>query len=187
MVGTLRLTPAGARALFAYNRAVFERYVRFVRKLPWREASRPRGLGHESLFQTLVHILNVEEVWIVYLVRGRNSDPELEPLFRDERRKPRNWREFDAYARRVRAGVEETLRSLSSRSLRRPAKAFWMPGRYTVADGLLQVSFEQAHHLGEVIGAVWQDDRQPPEMTWLGLKRALDRRADGRTRSRRRQ
>ena len=42
-----------------------------------------------------------------------------------------------------------------------------MPGRYVVSDGLLQTTFEQAHHLGEIIAALWQDDIEPPPMTWI--------------------
>ncbi len=141
----------------------------------------PRGIGHESLFDTLVHILNVHEVWLVYIVRGHNSDKELEPLFNDPSRHPKNWKGFDTYSRRVWAGVDETLEGLTPRDLERPVKAFWMPGRYTLGDALVQTTFEQAHHLGEIIGALWQDDLEPPEMTWLDTNRALAARRRRRT------
>ncbi|MCI4362998.1 MAG: DinB family protein [Thermoplasmata archaeon] len=166
--------PAGDAISFAeYNRAVFERFARRVRRLPRKEAFRRRGIGHESLFDTLVHILNVQEVWLVYIVRGRNSDRELEALFEDSSRHPKEWKGFDAYSRRVWEGVEETLRPLGSRELGRKVKAFWMPGNYTVRDALLQVSLEEAHHLGEIIGALWQKDVEPPPMTWIDTRRAL--------------
>ncbi len=42
-----------------------------------------------------------------------------------------------------------------------------MPGRYTVEDGCFQASFEQAHHLGEIIAVFWQQDWNPPPMTWI--------------------
>lgn len=169
----LRFGPTDARALVQYDRAVFERFARRIRRLPWKQVTRKRGIGHESLFDTLVHILNVEEVWMVYIVRGRNSDEELEALFADARRKPKNWTEFGRYASRVWAGVEETVRSSTPRTLGRKVSVFWMPGDYTVRDALLQVSIEEAHHLGEVIGALWQEDTPPPEMTWLDTRRKL--------------
>ena len=172
----LDLTVGDARTIFEYNRAVFDRFARRVRALPGRAAMRPRGIGHESLFGTLVHILNVHEVWHVYIVHGRTSDEELEALFADATRKPKDWKAFDAYAKRVWAGVDRTMRSLTARDLRRPVKVFWMPGDYTVGDAVFQTTFEQAHHLGEVIGALWQDDREPPEMTWLGVRRTFARR-----------
>ena len=175
MATPLKFSLDDARAIFAYDRAVFDRFVRRVRALPGREATRPRGIGHESLFATLVHILHVHEVWHAYIVRGRNSDEELEALFNDPRRKPKNWKEFDAYAARVWAEVDATYTNLASGRLGRKVKAFWMPGSYTVRDAVLQSTFEEAHHLGEVIGALWQDDRKPPDMTWIDVRRPTRR------------
>jgi uncharacterized damage-inducible protein DinB len=171
MARALGFGPEDARAIVGYNRAVFERFARKVRRLPKRAAMRKRGIGHESLFQTLVHILQVQEVWLVYIVRGRNSDAELEALFQDATRRPSTWKEFDLYADRVWAGIGQTTRGLTDRKLGKTVRAFWMPGRYTVRDGYLQATLEQAHHLGEIIGALWQDDRRPPDMTWIDVRR----------------
>ena len=176
MPDRLAFSPSDARAIVAYNRAALERFVRRVRRLPGREAFRPRGIGHESLFATLVHVLNVTEVWLVYIVRGRNSNAELEALFQNPARHPKDWRGFDAYSARVAKEVDRTVRGFSSRSLGRRVSAFWMPGHYTVRDALLQTTIEEAHHLGEVIGALWQDDRKPPEMTWIEVRRPPTRR-----------
>jgi len=177
MVESLTFSPEDARAIYDYNRAVFERFVRRVRRLPGRRATRKRGIGHESLFDTLVHILNVHEVWLEYIVRGRTSDQELGALFEDARRKPKTWKEFDAYARRVWAAVDDTLGAETAISLGRRVKVFWMPGDYTARDAVLQATVEQAHHLGEVIGALWQENTPPPDMTWLDLHRAAQRTA----------
>ena len=163
--------PRAIRELVAYDRAVFDRFVRRVRRLPTGAQHRKRGIGHESLFDTLVHILHAREVWLVYIVRGRNSDPELEALFADPVRHPHDWRGFDAYARRVWGEVEVTVRSLTAASLGRRVSAFWMKGRYTVRDAFFQASYEEAHHLGEIIGALWQDDVRPPDMTWIDVHR----------------
>ncbi len=166
----LSFGPSDARAIERYNRAVFERYLRRVTRLSGTAATRRRGIGHESLFNTLVHILNVHEVWMVYLVRGRGD--ELERLFADPSRHPKDRAGLRAYARRVWDGVDATVRTLNARALGRRVAAPWMPGRYTVRDAIFQTTLEQAHHLGEMIGAFWQDDREPPEMTWIDVRRA---------------
>jgi uncharacterized damage-inducible protein DinB len=176
MAERLTLSPHDARAILEYDRAVFDRFVRRVRRLPRKEAFRRRGIGHESLFDTLVHVLNVTEVWLVYVVRGRNSERELSALFEEPRRHPTDWKGFDAYAEEVWSGAETTIRDLSDRTLGRTVKAFWMPGHYTVRDVLWQTTLEEAHHLGEVIGALWQDDRAPPDMTWIDVRRPPARR-----------
>jgi uncharacterized damage-inducible protein DinB len=158
------------RDLVEYDRAVFDRFVRRLSRLPWKEVSRDRGIGHETLFRTLVHILNVLEAWLVYAVPGRNS--EMEALFAREDRHPSSWREFRAYAGRVWEGVDAVVGGLTERDLARRVKVPWMPGRYTVRDAVFQASIEEAHHLGEIIGALWQDDRASPEMTWIMVRSA---------------
>ena len=172
MARPLGFPPTDALAILEYNRAVFERFVRRIRRLPGKAATRRRGIGHESLLDTLVHILNVQEVWLVYILRGRSSDTELSTLFADSSRHPTTWKDFDAYSKRVWAGAESTVRGLTARDLGRPAKVFWMPGRYTVRDALYQTTIEEAHHLGEIIGALWQDERRPPDMTWIDVRRS---------------
>jgi uncharacterized damage-inducible protein DinB len=153
-----------------YDRAVLDRFVRRLSRLPWKEVSRDRGIGHETLFRTLVHILNVLEVWLVYAVPGRNS--EMKELFAREDRHPTSWQEFRAYSDRVWKGVDAVVGGLTERDLARRVKVPWMPGHYTVRDAVFQASIEEAHHLGEVIGALWQDDRASPEMTWIMVRSA---------------
>ena len=165
----LRFGPGDARAVIAYDRVVFERFVRRVARLPARGAFRRREIGHQTFFATLVHILNVHEVWLVYIARGRAG--ELDTLFADTSRHPSDWTGFRSYATRVWAGVEATGCTLTARQLGRRVRAPWMPGVYTVRDALLQTTLEQAHHLGEIIGALWQRDLAPPEMTWIDTRR----------------
>ncbi len=166
-----RLSPAQARSLYAYNVRVFDRFAARLRRLPWRAVRRRREIAHQTLLDTLVHILNVHEVWLDYILAGRTSDAELDRLFRDRTRHPTTWPAFRAYERRVWAAVDRCLRGLTPRDLARPVHVFWMPGKYVASDGILQATFEQAHHLGEVIGALWQDDIEPPEMTWIRVSR----------------
>ena len=169
----LPLSPKQARALFVYNRRVFDRFVRRVRVLSWRAVRRNREIGHKSIFETLVHILNVHEVWLGYIVQGRSSDGELEVLFGDRTRHPTDWRGFQSYRQRVWRTIDAYLSRLTSAEIARPVHAFWMPGRYTVSDALAQTTFEQAHHLGEIIGVLWQDDWPSPPMTWIDVNRAI--------------
>ncbi len=167
------MTPPQARRLFAYNRRLFERYSRRIAKMPWEEANRNRGTGHLSLFGTLVHILQVHEVWICYITQHRSTDDELEKLFNDPIRKPRDWKQFKFYQRRVWSCIDDYLSKLTGSEMRRTVHVFWMPGRYTVSDAFMQTTFEQAHHIGEIIGSMWQDDIEPPDMTWIGIGRAI--------------
>lgn len=169
------LSPRDALAIYEYNRAVFDRFARRLERLSWKVVTAERQTGHHTLFDTLVHILHVQEAWLAYIVPGRTK--ELSARFREADRRPTSWAGFRAYANRVWSETGAVVRSLSARDLRRPVKAPWMPGRYTVADALLQATVEEAHHLGEVIGALWQEDLPSPAMTWIDVRRTPARSA----------
>src|SRR5574337_1084268 len=59
------------------------------------------------------------------------------------------------------------LATLTDASLRRTVKAPWQPKACPLGDALIQVTLEQAHHLGEIIAMLWQKDIELPGMTWL--------------------
>lgn len=153
-----------ARRLAAYDRAVFERYLRWVVRLGWKEAAANREIGHRSFKNTLVHILNVHEAWFVAVAQGRWEIFDAPGRREDD---VASWGDLRRYRDRVWAGADDLMDQLSEARLGRRVKAPWMPGRYSLEDAFYQVSFEEAHHLGEIIGAAWQVDRSTPEMTWI--------------------
>ena len=150
--------------LVRYDRTVFERFERAVVRLGWKAAIRNRETGHLSFKNTLVHILNVHEAWVVAVAQGKWE------IFDEPDRRPdavASWALFRRYRNRVWAAEDAFLAGLTDARLQRRVRAPWMRGRYTLEDAFLQISFEQAHHLGEIIGAFWQMDRSPPVMTWI--------------------
>jgi uncharacterized damage-inducible protein DinB len=152
------------RRIVAYNRSVFDRFSRALQRRRWADVTRNRGIGHLSLKNTMVHILNVHEAWIVAIAQGRWE------IFDAPGRRPeqvRSWTEFRRYEERVWGEVDAFVARLTPARLGRRVKAPWMPGRYTLADAFLQTTIEQAHHLGEIIGALWQKNWKPPAMTWI--------------------
>ena len=166
------------RRLVAYDRSVLDAYARRLARMPWKVIAANREIGHRSMKNTLVHILNVYEAWFVAVAQGRWE------IFERKGRRPdecRSWKDVRAYHRQVWVEVDRFVAGLTPRSLHRRLKAPWMPGRYTVEDAIYQASFEQAHHLGEIIGVLWQQDSEPPAMTWIqhmrrGTARARRRR-----------
>jgi uncharacterized damage-inducible protein DinB len=174
-LGRSVLDPDGARELVRYNWVVWDRFARSLRRRGWAEATKERETGHHSLKNTLAHILNVHEAWLVAIDQGRWE------VFEEPGRQPdsiQSWAELLRYRGRVEAAVRPWLDSLTAGQMRRRVRAPWMPGRYTVADSIVQASLEQAHHLGEVIAVFWQNDWTPPPMTWI----ENSRRAPGRSR-----
>jgi uncharacterized damage-inducible protein DinB len=154
---------ADVRRLYVYNWKVYDAYLARLERLPWRLATRDLGSGHLSMKDTMVHILNVHDAWINYVVPGRVGE-----LARAKGRQPseiRSWAELREYRDRVRMGLDPFLGRLRPSDLRRAVRAPWMPGRYTLEDVFYQTTFEQAHHLGEIIALLWQREIEPPDMT----------------------
>jgi len=157
--------------LVEYDRKSFESFERGIKRLGWAEATKDRGTGHNSMKDTLVHILNVHEAWLVAGAQGKWD------IFKDTSRRRGNicsWSDLRRYKERVWKGIDELMVGLTDKQLKRPVKVPWIKGHYTLEDGFYQTSFEQAHHLGEIIGAYWQMDKKPPQMMWIPITRGIN-------------
>lgn len=168
--------PADARRIFAYNRQVLEVFCGRLERLPWSVVSKEREAGWHSMAGTLNHIVRVYDGWLNFVVQGELADPSM---------MRRTWSSLESMEE-VRASLEKTwakidpyLERLTDRELRRIVRAAWQPKACSVADALMQVTLEQAHHTGEIIAMLWEDDLRPPEMTWLGTNWALEVRRHG--------
>jgi len=160
--------PEGVRRLVRYDRRAFESFERSARRLGWRWATANREIGHRSVKDTLVHILNVHEVWLIAAAQDRWDE-----VFSNPRRRPtevRSFADLRAYRAAVWNGIDRLLPGLTERALTRRVRVPWIPGRYSLEDAFYQASFEQAHHLGEVIAVYRQRNRTPPQMMWIPLQ-----------------
>jgi uncharacterized damage-inducible protein DinB len=150
--------------LYEYNHEVLGAYIRRFSRMPWSEVTKKRGIGHGSMRNTIVHIIRVHDAWLNYVVRGR-----LKELARS-RKEPGQFsscKDLSKYLSETWSGIGELLDNLTEKDLSRKVKAPWMPGDYTLDDMLMQATLEQAHHIGELIGAFWQMDSAPPQMMWI--------------------
>ncbi len=163
--------PDDYRRIFAYNRQVLEAFTRKLERLPWAVVSKEREAGWHSMAGTLNHIVRVYDGWVNYVIQGTIAD---------ERMMRRSWssltsmKEVRASLEKTWAGIEPYMDRLTERELRRMVRAEWQPKACPVADALMQVTLEQAHHVGEIIAMLWEDDLRPPEMTWLGTHWVLE-------------
>ena len=155
------------RRLVRYDRRAFASFEGSLRRLGWRRAVANREIAQLSFKNTLVHILNVHEAWLVAAAQDRWDE-----VFRRPDRKPeavRSFAELRRYRDRTWKAIDPLLARLTDAGLDRRVRVPWMAGRYTLEDAFYQASFEQAHHLGEVIAVYWQQNRTPPQMMWVPL------------------
>ena len=136
--------------LATYNQLTFDAYERGIKRRGWAAAVEEREIGHHSFKDTLVHILNVHEVWMVAAPQNKWD------IFDDPTRRKdhiNSWKKLERYRDRVWAAMDRQVSGLTEAKLRRRVKVPWFNGRYTLEDAFYQSSFEQAHHIGEIIGA----------------------------------
>ena len=78
-----------------------------------------------------------------------------------------------AYLEKIIAKEASFLASLRDKDLGRRVKPEWKERSHQLQNALMQVTFEQAHHIGELIALFWQIDVEPPEMTWIDVRLAM--------------
>lgn len=150
--------------LVTYDRLAFENFRKELERRGWKEAVKDRGIAHGSFKNTMVHILNVHEWLLVGAAQGKTEvwrDPE------QAQEKVRSLAQLRRYRSRVWGEIDSLMAGLTESRLRRRVEVPWLLGKYALEDVFFQASFEQAHHLGEIIGAYWQMNMAPPQMMWI--------------------
>lgn len=152
--------------MYAYNRKVLENYLDRIRRMSWKEATKDRGTGFGSFRDTFLHILRVHDGWLNFVVPGRISEPRH---VLPDPNSYRSGRDLELLLDKIWGEIDGRLAHLTEKDLLKVVKAPWMPGRYTLSDVLIQCTLEEAHHIGELIGASWQMNKTPPQMMWIPI------------------
>jgi uncharacterized damage-inducible protein DinB len=152
------------RRIFNYNVKVLRAFFDTLSNLPWETVAKDMESAHYSMKNTFVHILSVYNGWINYNALGRSNEIPWEEHDYDSYHSVEQVNEFML---KVLAGVNAFMKALDDNALSQKITAPWMEGEHELRDVLMQVTFEQAHHLGEIIALLWQSNIEPPEMTWI--------------------
>ncbi len=158
--------PDDFRKMFRYNRLVLHSFLETLNKLPAEIVSKNVEASHESMKDIFTHILTVYDGWLNHARKGEASgvpDSELDEAFQ-------SMEAMGRYMKHVEAGVDTLLLELDDSMLASSVRVEWMERKHSLADALMQITIEQAHHLGEIIALLWQHDIEPPEMTWIGVQ-----------------
>ena len=154
------------RRIFNYNRLVLHSFLETLDKLPMEIVSKNLEASHNSMKDIFTHILTVYDGWLNHARKGETSgvpDSELNDAYH-------SMEAMRRYMEHVETGVDALLQELDEQMLSLPVKVDWMEKEHSLADALMQVTIEQAHHLGEIIALLWQHNIEPPEMTWIGTQ-----------------
>jgi len=163
-------TAADFRSIYEYNWQVLRDYGGALAKLPRGELVKNREATHGSMKNIFHHILSVHDGWLNVTAQGASADPAMREKDLDEVPSMEPLRE---YLEKIIAKEASFLAKLKDKDLGRRVKPEWKERSHPLSDALVQVTIEQAHHLGELIALFWQIDIEPPEMTWIDVRLAM--------------
>jgi len=158
---------ADFRDTYEYNWRVLRDYCEALAKLPEDELVKNREATHGSLKNIFHHILSVHDGWLNVTAQGASADPVMREKDFDE---VRSMEPLRGYLEKIIAKEKRFLAKLTDKDLDRGVQPEWKTRPHPLRDALLQVTFEQAHHTGELIALLWQIDVEPPEMTWIDVR-----------------
>ena len=154
------------RKLFEYSQTLRDRYLEQVAALPWEETIRSRGASFDSLRNIFLHTIDAEDKLVNYIIPGKAQkwvswNPDDFPDMESIRKR----------AREVESETKAYVAKLDSAELERKVE-MPRPGSQgitvRVEDVLVHAALENIHHFGELIALLWQIDREPPHMGWIG-------------------
>ncbi|TLZ90942.1 MAG: DUF664 domain-containing protein [Methanobacteriota archaeon] len=163
-------TTADLRSIYQYNWRVLRDYGEALAKLPRDELVKNREATHGSMKNIFHHILSVHDGWLNVTAQGTSADPAMREKDFDE---VPSMDPLRAYLEKIIAKEASFLAGLKDKDLSRHVKPEWKERSHPLQDALMQVTFEQAHHIGELIALFWQIDVEPPEMTWIDVRLAM--------------
>ena len=156
--------------MYEYNWRVLYDYCDALAKLPEEEVRKNREATHHSMKNIFLHILKVHDGWLNVSAQDDSADPKVYDGDLDVLATMDGVRE---YMEKVIMKEKAFLATLADENLERPVQAWWKKRPHPLQDELMQVTLEQAHHVGELIALFWQQDVEPPEMTWIDVRLAL--------------
>lgn len=152
------------RKILRYNEKVLSSFFDMLSKLPWETVAKNAEASHYSMKNIFVHILSVYNGWINYNALGKSDEI---PWPEHDYENYSSMEQVKGFMLKVLTGVNTFMKRLDDKDLSKKITAPWMEGEHELRDVLMQVTFEQAHHLGEIIALLWQVNIEPPEMTWI--------------------
>lgn len=158
------MTVQDFRKIFVYNERVLRSFFDALTCLPWETLAKDMGASHYSMKNVFVHILTVYNSMINYIAVGKSDSIPW------EKHDPNNYHSMSEIAEFMNSVLYDVTRfmgELNDSNLSKKITAPSLEGELELKDFLLQVTFEQAHHLGEIIALLWQMNIEPPPMTWI--------------------
>ena len=138
------------------------------REIGWEEFSKNREASWHSMFGIFLHILEVEESWLQFALRGLSpaDSPSLDPT------ECNNFDLLTELNSRVSARTISVLERLKDEDLSKEIAFRESSGitARTTSRILMHAFVDEVAHVGELICLLWQEDAKPPYIDWLDFQ-----------------
>ncbi len=141
-------TAADLRDIYEYNWRVLRDYCDALSAMPEEAVLKNREATYRSMKNIFHHIVKGHDGWLNVSAQDDSPDPKVYDGDFDALPTMASVRE---YMEKVIAKEQALLASLKDDDLDRPIQAWWKKRPHPLRDALMQVTFEQAHHTGELI------------------------------------
>lgn len=165
------VTAADIREIYTYNWQALRDFCEGLSKLPEDALLKDRGATYHSMKNIFFHMLTVHDGWLNVTAQGASADSRVYDLGDFEA--VQTMTELRTYMENIVAKERKFLEGLTDAELERHIQPKWKTRPHPLRDALMQVTLEQAHHTGELIALFWQQDVEPPEMTWIDVRLAM--------------
>jgi len=135
-------------------------------EIPWKKVVESCGASFECVRDIFIHSLQAEQFWIRRL-SGKNT----EGIFNTPFSKFADISVVREYADEVETETNEYLKTLTDEKFQSVFEfKRWdgKPDRKKIEDILMHVIEEEIHHRGELFCIYWQNDINPPYISYTG-------------------
>ncbi|MHB1907717.1 MAG: DinB family protein [Nitrososphaerales archaeon] len=158
------MTPSDYTRIFDYNKKILRAFFLKLSSMPWELVAKNMEASHHSMKNIFVHLLVVYDGWLY----RNNEEMKKDVPWQDYKGESYySMKEVGVFMDKVVKNVDLTLNGLTEEKLHSSVKAPWFDVSMKLSDALMQVTFEQANHIGEIIALMWQRNIEPPDMTWF--------------------
>ena len=151
--------------LFDYLIDTRTKFLAKFRDVGWEAFTKNRQASWGSMLGIFLHILDVEDSWLHYALRGLALDALQSP-------DPAQYAGFERvneYESRISTKTRALMAKLSDSDLEKEVEFKESTGttRRAVSKIIMHAFIDELAHVGELICILWQLDVKPPYIDWL--------------------
>lgn len=162
------LTMLDHEEMFDYFKKQRAKLIEALGKLPNDEFTKNREISFQSIKDTLVHIVMVEDNWLHHRAAGIGTGTSRKP------EDFKNLQDVKEYVSEVDAKTERLFGRMTEKDLRKEVKRTTQDGKvetFSLEQILYHIPIEIIYHFGEIFAEFWKMNFDAPYYSYLSYSR----------------